>query len=1037
MAYRSDNPNYLLIGLGGTGGKILKEFKKRLFLEHSDDTERAKLKPAVTFLYVDSTNEMMNENRKDPSWRVMGKDATFTQSEFLPIKSDVNGISQILDNIENYPGLRHIVKNGNAMRTTLGEIGAAAGQKRRAGRIMFASNCARFLDAVRGKYSELQQKTKMDTLHVYVFTGLAGGTGSGSIIDVVAQLRKTYKDAEIDVYAMVPELNIPPGYNVGRYHQNGYAALRELSALNIPGGYRPSDVMTGDEHIAFETEDQRKQFGLVLFSDVNENGVKMNTTKQKPEYELHKNVADTVYFSIFLARNANTDEYFRAWSCENRNDYLVEYSTKAKAGDKVPKRTKAISTFGIKRIIYPENRIMEHISYTLSERIIWQMHYNNFKEEGEGYINEPIHKDYSEFTKNEGVMREWRLDDSHLMLNEKILESDKKVDTFDAFWDNIVGFYNYEDAKANDSEPLRYLEQYCEDQFNHQFRLKQGVDEYFSDKSADRVLREQAQFVVESIEKHLYTQWYEGKYSMADLMGICEQVLLYLKQKIDRNEEEVSKIEEDINTFTDDKVANNDVFNHMGLIKRAAGGSSRCYSDHQAILKDLYTARTRKVAKQFQGKLMLRLRSLFEDFQQQMNDFVGQLMKSEDQLVKLITDRTRRDTKLDMSKTIVEVSEDDKMVTFEEKLERDKTKMDSLAAIMRHKLVKNQTYAHFGDLAAMIDENTVTDIADQYLAEQIKAYHADDDDFRRDKIIDINVLQELQKQLRNNPELDVNMFAKQVIDQCGVLLKLNGSEITKFMPNNPNPNNERASIDQKCMLISLPNYEGDDKLKEFAHQLEAAFKSATSAEKTQISFDHSGNRKNEITIVEVRYLFPVRCLDSLPQFRKEYLELVDDKNEGNRKQNQILLHSEGDGNELPELEGEGDGPKGQELLAYFFLAVASGVMAWGHNEQEERGWCYVKVDPTFGTKEVKLISPRFTGIVNSEELTPDIKNGIIDKVDELLKNQSLTVSQRKTIANRIVIVVQKQIVNETSGTTSPLFKEYAGAAKLAIEKIQK
>ena len=39
----------------------------------------------------------------------MGKDATFTQSEFLPIKSDVNGISQILDNIENYPGLGHIV----------------------------------------------------------------------------------------------------------------------------------------------------------------------------------------------------------------------------------------------------------------------------------------------------------------------------------------------------------------------------------------------------------------------------------------------------------------------------------------------------------------------------------------------------------------------------------------------------------------------------------------------------------------------------------------------------------------------------------------------------------------------------------------------------------------------------------------------------------------------------------------------------------------------------------------------------------------
>lgn len=1035
MAIRSDNPNYLLIGLGGTGGKILKEFKKRLFREHPDDTERQKFIPATGFLYVDSTNEMMNENHKDPSWRVMGKDATFTQSEFLPIKSEVNGISQILDNIDNYPGLHYIVKNGNSMRTTLGEIGAAAGQKRRAGRIMFASNCARFIDSVRGKYNDLRSKTKMDTLHVYIFTGLAGGTGSGSVIDVVAQIRKTYPQSEIDVYAMIPELNIPNGYNVGRYHQNGYAALRELSAMNVPHGYRPSDVMTGEEHIHFETEDELKQFGLVLFSNVNENGIEVSSTTKNPE--MHRLVADTVYFNIFLAKNNNTQDYFRAWSCENRNDYLVEFSTKAKKGEKIPKRTKAISTFGIKRIIYPESRIIEHISYTLSERIIWQMHYNNFKEEGEGYVNEPIRKDYSEFTKNDGIMREWRLDDSHMMLNEKILDSDKNVDSFETFWDNVVGFYNYEDAKANDSEPLRYLEHYCEDQYQHQFRLKQGVEEYYKDKSVDKVLREQASFVVDSIEKHLYTQWYEGKYSMADLMGICEQILLYLKQKSDNNENEIAKIDEDIEAFTDDKVANNDVFNHMGIIKRAAGGSSRCYSDHQAILKDLYVARTRKIGKQFEGRLLLRLRSLFEDFQQQMNDFVGQLMKSEDDLIKQISDRTRNDTKLDVSKTIVEVSEDDKMMAFEEKIERDKTKMDSLAAIMRHKLVNEQTYAHFGDLAAMIGDNTVTDIADQYLSEQIRAYHADDDDFRHDKIIDINVLQELQKQLQNNPDMDVNIFAKKIIDQCGVFLKLNGSEITKFMPNNPNPNSERASIDQKCMLISLPNYEGDDKLKDFALQLEAAFKSATSSEKTQISIDHSSNRNNEITIVEVRYLFPVRCLTWLPQFKKEYLTLIDDKNEADRKQNRILLHSEGDGSSLPALEGEGEGPKGVELLAYFFLAVASGVMAWGHNEREEHGWCYVSVDPMLGTKEIKLISPHFTGIIDSEELTSDIKNDIIDKVEALINNSSLTVSQRKQIADRIVIVVQKQVVNETSGTTSPMFRTYAAAAKMAIEKIKK
>lgn len=1029
----ADNPNYLLIGLGGTGGKILKEFKKRLFREHPDDVEREKLQPALAFLYVDSTNEMMNEDHKDVSWRVMGKDATFTPSEFLPIRSELNGISQILDNIENYPGLKYVVRNGNAMRSTLGEIGKAAGQKRRAGRIMFASNCARYLQAVKGKIGELSSKTKKDSLHVYIFTGLAGGTGSGSVIDVVAQTRKAYPAAEIDVYAMVPEHEIPAGYDVGRYHQNGYAALRELSALNIPNGYRPSDVMTGEEHIQLN-EDTNKQFGLVLFSNVNDNGVVVSSTSKNPE--LHRLVADTVYFSIFLANNQNTQEYFRAWSCENRDGYLVEYSTKAKQGEKIPKRTKAVSTFGIKRIVYPESRIMEHISYTLSQRIIWQMHFNNFKEEGEGYVNEPLRKDYSEFTKDEGTMRQWKLDDHHLMLDEKILDTDKKFDTFENFWDGVVRFYNYQDAKANDSEPLRYLEQYCEDQYKHQFRLKQGVEDYFKDKSADKVLREQSLCIVEAIEKHLYTQWYEGKYSMADLMGICEQILIYLKQKMENSDKEMAEIDEIINACNDDKVANNDEFNHMGLIKRAAGGSSRCYSDHQAILKDLYTARTRRVAKQFQGRLLLKLRSDFEYFQQQMNDFVGQLVKSENELIMQIADRTRHQTEIDPSKTVVEVSEDDKMMTFEEKLERDKTKMDSLASILRHRLVNDQSYAHFGDLAAMIGEGTVTDIADQYLSEQIKAYHADDDDFRRDRIIDINVLQELQKLLHNNPDMDINIFAKKIINQCNVFLKLNGAEITKALPNNTNGNSDPASIDQKCLLISLPNYEGDDHLKEFANHLENAFKHAISAENTYVSIDHSSTKKNEITIIEVRYLFPIRCLSWLPDFKREYLNLVESKNEGDRKQNEILLHSEGNGRDLPQLEGEGDGIKGTELISYIFIAVASGVLTWGHDIQERQGWMYTQTDPILGTKEYILISPKFTDLLESETMTGDIKSEIIDKVDDLLKHDNLTLTRSQEIKKEIIRVVQEHVVKETADTSSPKFKEYANAAKMAIEKIE-
>ena len=259
------SPNHILVGLGGTGGKVLKAIRKRIYQEFPNDEERDRL--SIGFVYVDSTREMMTPG--DPSFRVMGKDASFTESEFVDIKSV--DLKQILDNVSNYPGLKTIVKNGASMKNTLGEVGQAAGQKRRAGRILFAANCNKYLSALKGQYNKVKSLTNKDEVNIHIFTGLAGGTGSGAIIDVVAQTRaqETYKHANIMVYAMVPELDIPSGCQAGRYHQNGYAALKELSALNI-GRFVPSDVIRGEEHIELDFT-PNKQFGLMLYS----NGMKM------------------------------------------------------------------------------------------------------------------------------------------------------------------------------------------------------------------------------------------------------------------------------------------------------------------------------------------------------------------------------------------------------------------------------------------------------------------------------------------------------------------------------------------------------------------------------------------------------------------------------------------------------------------------------------------------------------------------------------------------------------------------------------------
>lgn len=131
------NGNHILVGLGGTGGKILKAFKMRMFEEFPVAEVRDKL--PVALLYVDSTDEMMSKDGKArPDFRVMGQDASFTNNEFLNIKGV--DVEHILDHIFNYPSVKGIVNNVSAVKSAIGSLGQAAGQKRRAGRLLFAAN---------------------------------------------------------------------------------------------------------------------------------------------------------------------------------------------------------------------------------------------------------------------------------------------------------------------------------------------------------------------------------------------------------------------------------------------------------------------------------------------------------------------------------------------------------------------------------------------------------------------------------------------------------------------------------------------------------------------------------------------------------------------------------------------------------------------------------------------------------------------------------------------------------------------------------
>jgi len=169
----------------------------------------------------------------DPSWKILGESVQLPLSSQLLI-SGLN-LGTVLDNIGSYPGIAPWIGDREAFRELLNSANAAnivGGQKRHLGRFLFACQVTKFREQLQSLVREIEVGGVSGTTF-HVCTGLAGGTGSGSIVDVLSQTRLLYPDKSnrIIVYALLPDRTPPANRAQANYHANGYAALLELNAL--------------------------------------------------------------------------------------------------------------------------------------------------------------------------------------------------------------------------------------------------------------------------------------------------------------------------------------------------------------------------------------------------------------------------------------------------------------------------------------------------------------------------------------------------------------------------------------------------------------------------------------------------------------------------------------------------------------------------------------------------------------------------------------------------------------------------------------
>lgn len=894
--------NHILIGLGGTGGKILRAFKMRMFEEFPNKEDREK--QPVALLYVDSTREMMGIGRADMD--VMGQDASFGENEFLFIKGC--DVPDLLDNIDNHPELRGIVNNVGAVRTAIGNLGEAAGQMRRAGRLLFAVNARKYVDALKNCFAKCNERSHNNTKQIHIFAGLCGGTGSGSIIDAIVQARNIpgWESAQINVYAMIPEQDLPNSdMDKGRYYENGYAALNELNALQC-GRYTPCDVLSSGAPLnVFNERFKGVANGIVLYSNVNSNGIIVHSFDELP-----KIVGDFIYSRVFLINQEASEchDVVRAFNFENMNGAEFEYDecvspNEVMSSQELPiARTKKLYSFGLKRVIYPESRVLKHMTYTVGQNVLYQFRYNNWRP-NLGFIDEEINFDYrAEYLKDD-TLSHWMLDESHLTLEEEVLSTKdgSKYDSFSKEWQSRIN--DFADFCSESDCPLTEINRQMDGMFAESFR-DEGVRNYFNNKL--RSLSPIAKEIRSNIEKELFDKWRDGHISIMELSRIGELLANYvatdMKKKLDESYDRTKKNLEESDGLLSDIL--ND-WTQVGFFgKFVTKKKDDLYVEYQNELVNNLDFRTLLVALDFARQLSSELQREIGHMSEDINSFSKMLSDAIDETNRLISAQQKTNKGLeDMKGAVIEVSEEERMMKYEEEIRFDKEGMTNISRQLREAILPETEFKNFGDLLTRISEKTIKHAFDVKLSEIIQTKHADLPPSST-KILGLNILTQLQQKLGNNYQ-KIQEFAHDILEQSGAYINLDRNQIISNIRNNDQPD-ENKNINLREVLISIPSPDDNPGLKEFAEDLKRAFESQVEngVKKPKIFMESS--RKNELSIITINYAFPMRAITWLAGYKKRYDKYLHTGNVNQDLSRAILLHSEGLGENLPEIFAKSD-----------------------------------------------------------------------------------------------------------------------------------
>lgn len=1013
--------NHLIIGLGGTGGAVIRSLRKRIYEEFG------KLDPDgsvnLEYLYVDSSPKDLNDRA---TWKTLGASVHLNDAQ----KVSIHGVgSNVLGNLYQYPGIESFIAPDDLpLFNDLGSLvsDGIGGQRRRLGRLLFANNLtgpsnSSFVTRLKDRVQKLTSRDNNDVVSFHICAGLAGGTGSGSIVDTIAQIRKEYfplvgvgDKYKVYLYLYVPEMIVAdPERDAGFYQANGYAALCELNAMSV-GKYRPFDV-TGksideygsvkrllDDCDAFET--------AYLYSNVNENNHKLDIGTELPDA-----VADFIFQKTIVGDMGG--KMARLENCEN-NGTSPEMD---EAGE--PARARKFIAFGVKRVEYPENEVKEYVAYNFATQAARQMEFNKWVG-GIGFedvdINEVGSGFQAEIDKKD-TMEKYLMSDNHLMLAKPIIDdpSTKKWKDIGVVWQNWTQFFA--ENVQNEEEKKNWLPAFlraCERQFNESYR-GQGVKEFYRAYTKD--IKAYAAHIRRNAERILFNEWHTGQKSVLEVEKYVSLMIEKCDTRVEKFKEQIAKIDNLINTQVTPAIKSCEIeWNNIGWLRDAiTNKSDKVFAQYKTLQCDKYTLLTRAEGYKYAIDLLLQVKNELEmlrngvaQFRALLSDILNKVIADAESKCK-VSKGDESDAKIVKKYNPEEVRHNTKRFVSDEEVQK------ANAAAIRNKLVSllgeevpgfMALYDKIGDLSAFEDIFMNECMAS---AKSVMDQLAQSDPTQ--KMSDVNVLEKIKLEY-NTPE-KLEAFVRGLFNSAQCYLQFDKQEMSK---------GDKKEDFNPMIQLSIPEYSDPSNFRE---KFIEAFESVCANVKFNRNTDVSTNyKKNQIVVVAAASGFPLRYVANVANLRRKYDSMMI----GPRAAfNRMVLHTESFRKPLPSIFEQSVQEKAKDLRPYILMAFALGIVK--ERENPETGEKYLAVE---GKDEYGFSTWTPVGKNMLQAATILAQKGgeapkLMKQIDKIVAEEYVHNTRKAELRSKLVSLIQNTLLPLFGGNDQN--KEYMAYKLAAVE----